>query len=71
MTVWPTSAVTGPSAWMRSMATRASAPRASGTVGVPKREPAWARQQGVWAGEWQAKVARVEAQAGVAPALRL
>lgn len=37
----------------------------------PRREPAGARQQGVWEGDWQAKAARAETQAGVTPALRL
>lgn len=48
MTAQPTGVATGPSAWTRSMATRASAPRASGMAEGPlRKEPAWAQHQGV------------------------
>lgn len=46
-TAWPTAAATGPSAWTRSMATRAPAPRASGTVaGDLRAQPAWVQRRG-------------------------
>lgn len=44
MTVWLTSVATEPSVWTRSMATRASAPRASGTAEeYLRRKVVWSR----------------------------
>lgn len=59
MTAQPTGAAMGPSAWMRSTATRASAPRASGMVKGPDG-------RGQRAGGWWAQAARVATQTALA-----